>query len=241
MNAYMQIDSSILSGANRKYFYMSTKQRIILEWGKRVLRFGSEADAELFAANGALFMESSAPDSTETHYIVAEDNQFGVHFLNITNATGEFTFENLKAWLTGTVGDGGIAATMTALSAPPKTRTGRPIAHVRSVAYRKYRQRNGWVYLDLRDAGVDSSELLRTLSYEQYLRTDHWLKVRDAAIKRANFRCALCNSGVNLHAHHRTYERLGRELPADLTVLCSACHDKFHQSLPAPPEHEKGS
>lgn len=76
------------------------------------------------------------------------------------------------------------------------------------------------------------------MSYEQYLRTDHWLKVRDAAIRRANFRCALCNCEVNLHVHHRTYERLGRELPGDLTVLCSACHDRFHETLPAVPERD---
>jgi len=98
-----------------------------------------------------------------------------------------------------------------------------------------HRQRNGWVYLDLRSVDEEASALLRTMSYEQYLRTDHWLKVRDAAIERANHRCALCNSEVNLHAHHRTYERLGRELPGDITVLCSVCHDKFHETLPAAP------
>ncbi len=44
-----------------------------------------------------------------------------------------------------------------------------------------HRQRNVWVYLDLRaaqqsspsDAEGEVSLLLRTLSYEQYLRTDH--------------------------------------------------------------------
>jgi hypothetical protein len=222
---------------------MSTKERLILAWAKRVLRFASDVDAELFAANGALFMDPSAPDSTETHDIVAEDNQFGVQFLNITNATGTFTFENMAAWLTGTVGVSGIAATMTALSAPPRTRNGRPIVRVRSIGYRMHRPRNGWVYLDLRGADEKpllQPSLLRTMSYEQYLRTDHWLKVRDAAIERANRRCALCNSEVNLHVHHRTYERLGRELPGDLTVLCSACHDKFHETLPPAPKPDEG-
>jgi hypothetical protein len=228
---------------------MSTKQGLILAWAKRVLRFASDTDVELFAANGALFMDPSAPTSTETHNIIAEDDQRGVQFLNITNATGAFTFENLNAWLTGAVGESGIAATMTALSAPPSTRNGRPLVRVRSIGYRMHRQRNGWVYLDLRAAHNSSpdgrdgetSRLLRTMSYEQYLRTDHWLKVRDAAIKRASFRCALCNSEVNLHVHHRTYERLGRELPGDLTVLCSACHDKFHETLPAVPERDTSS
>ena len=217
---------------------MTVRERQILGWAKRVLRFASDADAKLFAANGALFMEPSAPDSTATYSIVAGDDQLGVVLLNITNPAGDFFSDNVKVWLTGGVGTTGAAAAMTALSAPPNARYGRPIVRVRSIGYRMHRQRNGWVYLDLRDVSVDeeASALLRTMSYEQYLRTDHWLKVRDAAIERANHRCALCNSTVNLHAHHRTYERLGRELPGDITVLCSACHDKFHETLPAAPE-----
>jgi len=186
-------------------------------------------------------MEPSAPDSTATFNIVAEDNQDGVTFLNITNVTGSITFENVTPWLTGTVGESGISATMTTLSSPPSTRYDRPIVRVRSTGYRMHRQRNGWVYLDMRDVRVEESRLLHMMSYEQYLRTDHWLKVRDAAIERANLRCALCNSGVNLHVHHRTYERLGRGLPGDLTVLCSACHDKFHETLPVAPERDKCS
>ena len=101
---------------------MSTKERLILAWAKRVLRFASDTDAQRFAVNGALFMDPSPPDSTETYNIVAEDNQFGVQFLNITNATGALSFENVTAWLTGTVGESGIAATTTALSAPPNSR-----------------------------------------------------------------------------------------------------------------------
>lgn len=41
-------------------------------------------------------------------------------------------------------------------------------------------------------------------------------------------RCRLCNEGgldVVLTMHHRTYERLGAELPDDLTCLCGVCHD----------------
>ena len=152
---------------------MTVRERQILGWAKRVLRFASDADAELFAANGALFMEPSAPDSTSTYNIVAEDDRCGVVFLNITNAKGDFSFENMKSWLSGGVGESGVSATMTALSSPPNARYGRPIVRVRSIGYRMHRQRNGWVYLDLRDVSVDASTLLRTMSYEQYLRTDH--------------------------------------------------------------------
>ena len=44
----------------------------------------------------------------------------------------------------------------------------------------------------------------------------------------ADYRCQVCNSPHDLHVHHRTYERVGHEDPADLTVLCMWCHDLFH-------------
>jgi len=34
--------------------------------------------------------------------------------------------------------------------------------------------------------------------------------------------------------HHRTYERLGRELAGDLVVLCSACHRRHHRDTGRP-------
>ena len=62
----------------------------------------------------------------------------------------------------------------------------------------------------------------------EYLVSPHWLATRAAALERAGNRCQVCNSAVRLEVHHRTYENLGRELPADLTVLCRACHGLFH-------------
>jgi len=44
---------------------------------------------------------------------------------------------------------------------------------------------------------------------------------------RAGGRCQVCNSPDGLEAHHRTYERLGDELPGDLTCLCRKCHQIF--------------
>lgn len=32
----------------------------------------------------------------------------------------------------------------------------------------------------------------------------------------------------NLEVHHRTYERVGNERPADVIALCKACHEKHH-------------
>lgn len=64
--------------------------------------------------------------------------------------------------------------------------------------------------------------------YAQYLKTPHWATVRDRALAYAEQRCQLCYSSKDVQVHHRTYDRLGHERPADLTVLCKACHEKHH-------------
>lgn len=66
--------------------------------------------------------------------------------------------------------------------------------------------------------------------YPEYIRSREWMGRRRLAITRARCRCQLCNSPDNLEVHHRTYERLGREDPEDLTVLCSECHGLFHET-----------
>lgn len=69
---------------------------------------------------------------------------------------------------------------------------------------------------------------LATLPYPLYLLTAHWQRKRQAALARAGHRCQVCNTARQLEVHHRTYERLGAELAADLLVLCRACHQLFH-------------
>lgn len=67
------------------------------------------------------------------------------------------------------------------------------------------------------------------MNYADYLRTTHWKKVRDAAVKRANHRCQLCYSNGPLEVHHRTYLRRGRERSSDVIALCDDCHEIFHR------------
>jgi 5-methylcytosine-specific restriction endonuclease McrA len=74
-------------------------------------------------------------------------------------------------------------------------------------------------------------EFLRTMPYYEYLQTDHWKETRKAALKRAGFRCQVCNTNERtLHVHHRTYERRGQELARDLIALCESCHQTFHDN-----------
>jgi hypothetical protein len=64
--------------------------------------------------------------------------------------------------------------------------------------------------------------------YYSYLQSEEWRR-KSGAAKADNPRCSLCNrKSKPLHAHHRTYVRCGNENFYDLTVLCSDCHDLFH-------------
>jgi 5-methylcytosine-specific restriction endonuclease McrA len=69
---------------------------------------------------------------------------------------------------------------------------------------------------------------LKTMPYQEYLRTKHWQAVRAVAIGRADGRCQLCGATEQLNVHHNTYERRGEELTSDVVALCSSCHAKHH-------------
>jgi hypothetical protein len=71
---------------------------------------------------------------------------------------------------------------------------------------------------------------LKSMPYQEYLRTDHWHDRRTVALERANNRCQVCNRTDRLQVHHRTYERRGEEQPEDLIVLCNSCHRLFHDN-----------
>jgi len=69
-------------------------------------------------------------------------------------------------------------------------------------------------------------------NYQKYLLTSHW-KDFAFSIKAQRRQCERCGCNreqsleryrQNLHIHHKTYERVGCELPSDVEVLCFACH-----------------
>ena len=80
------------------------------------------------------------------------------------------------------------------------------------------------------DAQPDPHEVvnLRSCSYDLYLKTEHWRRIREETLDRFGNRCALCNETHQLDVHHRTYERRGAEQPGDTIVLCRKCHSTFH-------------
>jgi len=70
---------------------------------------------------------------------------------------------------------------------------------------------------------------LKSMDYDLYLKTEEWQVTRLRAIENAQGKCQGCGAlGIELHVHHKTYERRGEELPDDLIVLCKECHAKHH-------------
>jgi 5-methylcytosine-specific restriction endonuclease McrA len=73
------------------------------------------------------------------------------------------------------------------------------------------------------------------MDYQLYLQSDHWRRMRAAALAWSG-ECALCASHRHLEVHHRRYDRLWRERLTDLVVLCSRCHRRHHATLEEAPE-----
>ena len=71
------------------------------------------------------------------------------------------------------------------------------------------------------------------VDYYKYIVSDEWKKKATEAKIRAKNRCQVCyrkGTEIRLNAHHRTYCRLGQELPEDITVLCDECHEIFSKA-----------
>ncbi len=64
--------------------------------------------------------------------------------------------------------------------------------------------------------------------YKEYLKTNHWQRVRKKALKRAGYKCQVCGYKQNLEVHHNTYKNIWCEKPEDVVVLCWKCHKTFH-------------
>lgn len=81
-------------------------------------------------------------------------------------------------------------------------------------------------HLQYGDASTRATDLP---GYRDHLASRAWRLRRREAIERAGGKCERCGSTWRLTAHHKTYDRLGAELPEDLEVLCGACHINEHR------------
>jgi hypothetical protein len=77
--------------------------------------------------------------------------------------------------------------------------------------------------------------------YHKYLKSSKWKEVSRLIKVRDKWTCRLCNSGLDLNVHHRSYKYIGRESESliDLITLCQRCHSLFHATEPLFPESPK--
>ena len=67
--------------------------------------------------------------------------------------------------------------------------------------------------------------------YQEYLKSKHWKRTREKALKRYGYKCMICSRKDNLNVHHNTYKNLRHEHKNDLVVLCSYHHKMVHNKL----------
>lgn len=67
------------------------------------------------------------------------------------------------------------------------------------------------------------------LNYYNYIKSVEWFAKTLEIRKRNGGRCECCQMRNGSSVHHRTYERLGEELPEDLIHVCDCCHKMIHK------------
>lgn len=72
----------------------------------------------------------------------------------------------------------------------------------------------------------ESSEWWR--AYQDHQASPEWQMIRMKVLKRAGFVCEGCLSRPATQVHHKTYERVGREMAFDLVAVCDVCHETLH-------------
>jgi len=63
--------------------------------------------------------------------------------------------------------------------------------------------------------------------YNEYLKSDHWKKLRERILIRDNYECQICFEPAE-EVHHLTYQHRGEEYTFELVSLCVNCHAKYY-------------
>ena len=71
------------------------------------------------------------------------------------------------------------------------------------------------------------------ITYKQYLESSHWQKKKEEFKNSKYYKgyCWVCGDKKNLHLHHKTYEKIGREMLCDFLELCPDCHNQLHLGI----------
>jgi hypothetical protein len=76
----------------------------------------------------------------------------------------------------------------------------------------------------LQTMGLTGRDWYRTV----YLKSEHWLRLRELALALHGRECAKCHATKHLDVHHLRYREIYDVLPEDLQILCRPCHDLEH-------------
>ena len=82
------------------------------------------------------------------------------------------------------------------------------------------------------DAGLNRTANLETegyADYQDYLRTDAWIKKRRIVLERDSSVCQSCLEAKAIEVHHLTYDRIFEEPLFDLVAVCGPCHVRLHR------------
>lgn len=84
------------------------------------------------------------------------------------------------------------------------------------------------VFTDLERRLTNKDDRLRSMPYDEFLKSPEWRETRRLALQRVGHRCQKCGATKRLQVHHLTYLRRGAEDLDDLEVLCRGCHEAEH-------------
>lgn len=67
------------------------------------------------------------------------------------------------------------------------------------------------------------------VAYQEYLKSEHWLKLRQSVLERDKFLCKKCAGREKLQVHHKCYKsNWFLSVADDCITVCDACHWKQH-------------
>lgn len=71
--------------------------------------------------------------------------------------------------------------------------------------------------------------------YDEYLKTDHWMNIREIISEYWNYKCSQCNEWrepKEVHHRDKKYECLWKEKSNDVVYNCETCHQIVHSRWP---------
>lgn len=72
-----------------------------------------------------------------------------------------------------------------------------------------------------------SADLEWRQRYNAHLKSAQWKNTRRDLFRLRGRKCEVCGKpSLSLEVHHLNYDRLGKEAPSDLQIVCKPCHEE---------------